>query len=256
MQGMRNIWVLALMAFALPLFGQRVPGNIEIVVDLNAHRAYVPYGTVLPPDVQLRVARTVGKRPGGILNAESIDAASSPKMAEGRSLLRAQSPLVFEYAPESRFEESRKHFRSASATTGSGGRLKIMPLSRYCAVASVSVESDGQYGPEYALFDSTFCFTTGIQPGQSDTQDFTAYTYAQDETWAHVTDTLGNYQCFNQPYGYSVAQCTASHTSVLQTHCVNSVYTEGFARHYEWLDNYVFSPVDFFFSYSYCLYSE
>ena len=256
MPRMRSTLILALAVFALPLFGQRVPGKIEIVVDLNAHRAYVPYGTVLPPGMQVRVARAVRRQHAKLFDAEAIESSSLPKITEGKSILRAQAPLVFEYAPESRFEESRKHARGANATTGGGGRLRIVPLSRYCSVTTVSVESDGQYGPEYALFDSTFCFTTGIQPGQSDTQDFTAYTYAQDETWAHVTDDLGNYQCFNAPNGYSVAQCTASHTSVLQTHCVNSVYSEGFARHYEWQDNWIFSPVDFFFSVSYCLYSE
>lgn len=255
MKTLRNILTLVLMVCAMPVFAQYGRGKIEIVIDANAHRAYVPFGTILPPGLKVHAAaRMFRGRHEPLLNRQALSEPSSPNLAEGRSLLRAQPPLVFEYAPESRFEESRKH-HPAVAIAATGDRLKIVPLTQYCWVASVTLEAEGQYGPYIASFDSTFC-SSGPQPGQSGTQDFTAYTYPANETWASVGDDLGNYTCFNQPYGYSAASCTASHTSILQLSCANTVYSTGFARRYEWLDYDIYNPIDFYFDVEYCLYSE
>src|SRR5438270_12500454 len=135
MQGHRNILILALVAFALPLFGQRIPGHIEIVVDLNAHRAYVPYGTVLPSGIQVRVARRVPKRFSKFVTDAAMDTSLAPNGGEHVFLL-SQPPLVFEYASESRFAESRKHVRSAISTIASVGHFPIKPLSRSCQVTT------------------------------------------------------------------------------------------------------------------------
>lgn len=234
---------IALAASAQP----HATGRLEILVDLKANRAYIPLGTILPPGLEVRagVRRSSSITADLPLTAEkSLDEQSQRESVAGGVPQPSTSILVFEYAPEARFEASRKYRRELETTRSL--QLRPAPLTRDCYPITTTVEAEGIAGTYYEIFDSTGC--SEIVSGYTIADDWTLYTYPQDETAAYIFDDRGHFSCSDTPYGYQSASCTTAYTGTIHfSPPFNRLHMIGFARHVEWMDDYVPNYVDFFF---------
>ena len=217
-------------------------GRTEILADLTAHRAYIPFGTVLPPGLEVRVKAS--RASGAFINWKRRS------VVEKR--LSEEEPLIFEYAPESRFEEARKH-KPRNLVAQSQRLIPKVLDARICYPVSLETTAEGVAGTYYAWFDFNQCTNDPFPQNGILTDDYTAYTYPQDETEAWVYDDRGHYSCSGTSDGYNSASCTVSYTGhfAYPITC-NHVVAGGHARHIEWLDNYVPNFVDFFFEVRAC----
>src|SRR5688572_2536692 len=177
----RRTWVfVCLLAFSLPLFAHERT-VILVLVDRENNRAYIPEGTVLPPNLQLNVrmekrvldeteaAQLRGGRDAGRGNARAVrrDAAAA-------SRLKARPPLVLQYAPAERFEVARRNYEAQQAKRP---RSPVQADSSHmtCFDTYVQDSEPGQYGTYYNGFTSTFCQqSSGIQVGVANAWEFGA----------------------------------------------------------------------------------
>jgi hypothetical protein len=247
MRSLRQLVLVTCAAATLPVWGQsqtytREPsGRTEILADITAHRAYIPFGTVLPPGLEVRVKVS---RTSGALN--------SRRRSVVEKQVADEQPLVFEYAPESRFEEARKHNPRNLVTRSQQLRPKTLD-DRICYPISLETTAEGVAGTYYAWFDFNQCTNNPFPQNGILTDDYTAYTYPEDETQAQINDDRGHYACWDTSNGYSSTSCNVSYTGHFTNPITcNHVIATGYARHIEWLDNYVPNYLGFFFDVRAC----
>lgn len=215
--------------------------TVDVMIDLPRHRAYIPYGTVLPAGATLRVKAYRGPTIPAKVQGDLWAGASS-------FALSAESPLIFEYVPESRFADLRKQSRSSSSSTKR--RFATAPLYRpVCFVHNFGVGVQGYYDTYMEYFTSSNCFDADARPPDYDTMYFLSSVTAEDYTAAWITDLLGNYTCYASGEGVA-ATCNSWHTSQILTYIANTVWTRASAYHLEWVDgNPSYVGVEFEWSY-------
>lgn len=245
MRSLLKVVIIACMVVAQPLSAQGISGqprHIEILVDPIAHRAYVPIGTVIPAGLQLRVWTHSGpERAQGSWNREKRPW-NPEKLGTPQTSHAMQPPLlVFEYAPESRFEEARSHHPSLAAARSA--HFKPAPLydwGPYYYDITIGVQGvDGLY---YMYFQAGISGT--LSNTGPNTESYSAHTYPEDDASAGVASIFSNhFSCYDSNNGdYGEAYCETSYTTTpanTDVCGVDLVAVYGTATHIEYLQDHV-----------------
>ena len=235
-----------------------------VLVDVKQHRAYVPEGSVLPPGLAIRAEKTatrLGAGPFGELGRRTPGRLGSPATP---ALKRpAGPPFVFEYAPVERFEHARAQFeaKKRSSPTSDGGRLGGVKASedRICNYIYVTDVNTGVYGSYTNGFTALFCRPSSTTPGNAYLWEFSAIgDYSDDDQfinpYAWIHDLNNHFNCYKEVYwSGDDASCTASATTtLLQSGCLNTVYTVGVLYIIEWLPGYEANYLGYSFYIDFC----
>jgi hypothetical protein len=248
--------VVALFAvFALAVQMHAADRVIYVLVDPAAHRAYIPEGTVLPEGLQIRTRALTSS---GDTVLPEIDRSFRLNFAKAlnakRSETAAAPPLVFEYAPASRFEKARQRYEVKHRTAGGLGHP--VANSDYCYDVYASQENTGLYGTYTDGITSTFCGNYNTVVGYAYPWSFTVTGDYSDkdnriDPAVGIYDLNNNFNCYDAyAYGGDLGQCNATATTVwTNTACTNHVHAWGLLYYIEYTndpyhDNYLGFELD------------
>ncbi len=265
----RRSWISVglLLLTALPLAAHEERKVILVIADTQAGKAYIPEGTVLPPGLVVRAevfqtdARAVGRGRGGRLEPRELgveERHAYDRAAVAR--LKAGAPLVFEYAPAERFIAVRTSYEAQRAKRRSP--VQGDSSHRTCYDTYIQQSNTGQYGTYYNGFTDTFCLpSSGLTVGGYYLWEFGATgDETDDDQWinpyVYVDDLNGNYECFNEAYGYTwpLSCSDGATTQWLQQGCLNTVDTGAVLYKIEYLPGYVENYLGFSFNVEHCTY--
>lgn len=254
----RRTWLfVCLLIAALPLAAHERKVTL-VMIDVEANRAYIPEGTVLPPGLSLRTEKTV-------LDRETFEVLRANASREGRAMqratktrLEAKPPLIFEYAPADRFDAIRKNYEAYVAKR----RSRVQTNShQFCWDTYSEATQQGVYGQYAAAFVSTYCWpSSSTVVGQAYEHEFRAEGEYSDKDWTisprvWVDDLNGNFNCYDEwDYPGDTGQCSASATTVLgNTSCLNEIDVGSLQYVIEYLDGYIENYLGFNFLHQYCV---
>src|SRR5688572_7434330 len=244
----RMLLLVCLFAAVLPLAAHERQ-VLLVLVDLEAGRAYVPEGSVIPAGMNVRagkenVDRATFERARASVKGGQADARERNARRAVKARLHAKPPLVFEYAPAERFVEARKGYEAQAAK-----RPRVQSDSHQtCFDTYVSDTKPGYYSSGYTNgFTSTFCQpSTGLLLNQVNNWEFRATAdYSDDDQWIYpnvwIDDQNGNFFCYDEiQFSGDLGQCSAAASTVLTSSgCKNDVDTMGTEYYIEYLNNYV-----------------